>query len=432
MRRLLIISPHFPPVAAPDHQRVRMSLPYYRDAGWDPVVLAVDPAGVDATQEPELAATIPADIPVHRCRAWRRRFGFGTVGWRSILPLDRAGSRLLREQRFDLVFFSTTQFVTLALGQRWRRRFGIPYVIDIQDPWRTPAYEQPGAPRPPGGWKYQVARLVAWMLEERCLREAAGFVSVSPRYLDELGRRYPWFAARPQATIPFGVSPADFAAASALPFPGELPPRNPGEVRLVYTGAAGPILPHAATVLFAALERFRSANPSIAGRLRLLFVGTHYAGGAGARSALGALAARHGVSDLVLELPRRLGYLQSLRCLGEADALLLLGSGDPAYSPSKLYPYYFSGKPMLAIARAGSQLESLVRQLACASLVTFGPDGAPVAGGDTAGAFLGQALAGFPPAMLPPRNDPLFRSDYLADTLARRQGDLFDRAISHA
>ena len=27
-RRVLIVSPHFPPINAPDHQRVRMSLPY--------------------------------------------------------------------------------------------------------------------------------------------------------------------------------------------------------------------------------------------------------------------------------------------------------------------------------------------------------------------------------------------------------------------
>lgn len=34
MKRVLIISPHFPPINAPDMQRVRMSLPYYKDMGW--------------------------------------------------------------------------------------------------------------------------------------------------------------------------------------------------------------------------------------------------------------------------------------------------------------------------------------------------------------------------------------------------------------
>ena len=42
-RKVLIVSPHWPPVNAPDLQRVRMSLSYYRQYGWEPVVLAVHP-----------------------------------------------------------------------------------------------------------------------------------------------------------------------------------------------------------------------------------------------------------------------------------------------------------------------------------------------------------------------------------------------------
>ncbi len=48
MRRVLIVSPHFPPTNAPDHQRVRMSLPYFQENGWEPVVLAVTADGVSA------------------------------------------------------------------------------------------------------------------------------------------------------------------------------------------------------------------------------------------------------------------------------------------------------------------------------------------------------------------------------------------------
>jgi len=430
MRRLLIVSPHFPPVAAPDLQRVRMSLAHYREYGWDPVVLAVEPAGVAAPLEADLLGTFPDDIDVHRCRAWPRRFGFGTLGLRALRPLQLAGDRLLAARRFDLVFFSTTQFVTLRLGPRWRRRFGVPYVVDIQDPWRTGAYERPGAPRPPGGWKYQFARLLAWRLEERCFRDAAGFMSVSPRYLADLGARYAWFAGRPQATIPFGVAPADLAVARRLPLPPELPPRAAGEVRLVYTGAAGPILPGAVNVLFAALRRFREQYPAQADRLRLLFLGTHYLPAGLARPALAALAAREGVADLVFELPHRLGHLQSLRCLLEADALLLLGSSDPAYSPSKLYPYYQSGKPILGLVYAGSHLEALLGELACAHLAVIPPDDAGTAPDGTIADFFRQALAGFPLGAQPPRNEDLFRRNCLAEPLTRQQCELFAKAVA--
>ncbi len=71
-RRVLIVSPHFPPVNAPDHQRVRMSLPYLYENGWEAHVLAVDPRFVAGFLDPYLLQTIPAHtspLPVSRpCR----------------------------------------------------------------------------------------------------------------------------------------------------------------------------------------------------------------------------------------------------------------------------------------------------------------------------------------------------------------------------
>ncbi|NJM63821.1 MAG: hypothetical protein HC849_32625, partial [Oscillatoriales cyanobacterium RU_3_3] len=36
-----------------------------------------------------------------------------------------------------LVFFSTTIFPVMLLGKRWWQKFGVPYVLDFQDPWRS-------------------------------------------------------------------------------------------------------------------------------------------------------------------------------------------------------------------------------------------------------------------------------------------------------
>jgi hypothetical protein len=69
--RVLIVSPHFPPVNAPDHQRVRMSLPYLGEFGWEAHVLAVDPRYVEGFRDPGLLQTVPDDVPVTRVpSAW--------------------------------------------------------------------------------------------------------------------------------------------------------------------------------------------------------------------------------------------------------------------------------------------------------------------------------------------------------------------------
>jgi hypothetical protein len=431
---VLIISPYFPPINTPDLQRVRMSLPYYRANGWEPVVLAVRPDLQGGVVEPELAATVPADVRVVHAGAWpirlSRALGVGTLGWRAWAGLLWRGTALLRREKFDLVFFSTTQFVTFTLGPIWRRWFGVPYVLDFQDPWRTGAYERPGAGAPPGGWKYQVARLVAWALERGCVRSAAGAMSVSPGYLEELRHRYPAFRSVPAEVIRFGASRGDLAAAAALPPSTATFPREAGQIHLLNTGASGPILPEAATALFEALRQYRELQPARCARLRLHFIGTSYAAeGRGVPTVL-PVAVRCGVADLVREVPHRIGLLAAMRLQLDTDALLLLGSRELAYSPSKLYPYYLAQRPMLALVFADSVLARLLDELACASVVPIDASAGPADAVRSIHGFFDQLCAGSAPDPLPRRDERAFDARFLADELTRQQCRLFDRAVA--
>src|SRR5438477_7990842 len=101
MRQVLIVSPHFPPINAPDHQRVRMSLSHFKEFGWIPTVLAVSPGAVeDAMLDPLLEKTIPSDVEVIRVSAvpasLSRRVGLGSLAMRALPALWRAGNGLLK------------------------------------------------------------------------------------------------------------------------------------------------------------------------------------------------------------------------------------------------------------------------------------------------------------------------------------------------
>lgn len=439
MKRLLIVSPHWLPFSAPDLQRVRLSLPHYRAHGWDPVVLGVDPAACEGPLEPELLRTVPGDIPVHRCPALpvslTRPLGLGNLGWRCLPYLQAAGERLILHENIDLVLFSTTQFVTLLAGRAWRRRTGVPYVVDLQDPWRTDDYERPGAPPPPGGRKYQFARLVAWALEERTFRDAAGFISVSEDYLTTLRHRYAWMARRPSLCLPFGGSSADFSLARTLP--ADTDPaftRGPGEVHLLYTGSAGPILSGSVQRLFHAVKEFRALHPGDAARLRLHFVGTQYASAGTARALVQPLADTFGIGDLVREVPHRIGYLASLRLQHACDGLLLLGSQDPAYSPSKLVPYVLSGRPVLTLAPNPSRLYQRRLELGGDGTVGYAPVDAVESTSASLHRFFAAALAGFPdPGRWMPSLTEVERR-YGAATQTERQCRWFDPLcpVAHA
>jgi len=136
MKRVLIVSPHFPPINSADMHRVRVSLPHFESLGWKPFVLTVDPEYQEMPLEPRLVDTLPRETAVIRTRAlparWTRRLGIGNVGLRAFVHLYRAGATLITKEAIDLIYFSTTVFPVMALGRLWKRRFGVPYVLDMQ------------------------------------------------------------------------------------------------------------------------------------------------------------------------------------------------------------------------------------------------------------------------------------------------------------
>ncbi len=421
MPRLLIVSPHFPPVNAPDMQRARMSLPHLLRAGWEITVLAADDPTPLAPLDPELLATVPADARVVRVPAWSRRWtgrlGVNTLGLRWVWPLHRAAQRLLRAERFDAVFFSTTQTIVLPLGRLWRRRWGVPYVVDLQDPWVTDYYDRPGAPRPPGGWKYRFARALARMLEGWTLRAAGHICSVSADYLDALARRYAWFDPAKGSVLAFGASPEDLAAARALAArSARILPVSPA-CRLVYVGSLGPGFQPALDFLFAAAVR-AGATPRA---VEFHFLGTSYAAAGAGQATTTELARRHGLADRVHEQTQRLPYLDALRVLDEADAVLLLGSDAAGYAPSKIHPVLFAERPTLAIGPSGSVLEQKVAELGGAAFF-------PSDGGEEASAALSAMLralgTGTTPEMRPLERENL-EARHSAAAVAARLDALF-------
>src|SRR5690606_1772161 len=138
---------------------------------------------------------------------------------------------------FDLIYFSTTQFPVCILGAYWKKKFGIPYVIDMQDPWHSTYYlDKPKNERPPKFWfSYRLNKY----LEPLAMKGVDGLISVSGAYLETLHRRYPETRQLPQEVITFGAFEQDFEIARRHP---ELQPafqRIPGCIHLVYVGRGG-------------------------------------------------------------------------------------------------------------------------------------------------------------------------------------------------
>ncbi len=303
-------------------------------------------------------------------RRWDRLPGFGSLDARCHRALARAGSRLLRHRRFDLVYFSTTEFGSFRLGPLWKRRNGVPFVLDYQDPWVNDHYRlHPEIPPPGGRLKYAISDRLHRFHEPRVLRHAAGLTAVSAAYPAQLQERYPFAARVPSLVLPFPGSEEDFQRlddipASQLPFDPD-----DGLIHWVSIGRGGADLHNALSGLFTALARHAPAE--LTARLRLHFLGTSYAPAGQGIPTIAPLAERYGLGSIVHERTDRLPLSLTLATLKAADALLVLGSNDPGYTASKLYPYLLARRPLLAIMHAQSSVVDVIQRCGGACLATF-------------------------------------------------------------
>lgn len=374
MKRVLIISPHFPPVNSADMHRVRQSLPYFRKFGWEPVVIAVAKECIEAySLDPLLLKTIPDDIEVHHVRAFdakkTRKFGLGSLSMRSFFQIRKKGDELLSKRSFDLVYFSTTAFHVMALGPRWKRKFKVPFILDIQDPWRSDFYlDKPKSERPP---KFFIAYNIDKYLEKRTVPHADGIISVSRDYCDTFINRYPGMRKERFEVITFGVSAFDFEVtrqyvthSDKVLLPGD-------KINIVYIGRGGHDMQFALNIIFGALQKGLRDSPTLFSKIHCWFAGTSYAPpGQGAKT-IQPIAELFGVGDLVTEIPDRIPYFETLYLLQQANVLLVPGSTDTSYTASKIYPYLLAEKPLLAVFYKESSVVSVLNDTKVGCTVVF-------------------------------------------------------------
>ena len=428
MKNVLVVSPRFPPINAPDLHRVRHSLPHFGTYGWRPEVWRVDPGRVERERDPLLSRTLPDDVAVRTVGAldpeWTRFLGLGSLALRSLPFYFWQGTRRLAQGDVDLVYFSTTAFPVMVLGRYWKARFGVPYVIDMQDPWHTNYYVgKPKEEQPPKFWfSYRLHKY----LEPVAMRAVDGIVSVSQGYCDTLQSRYENVTPEMCKVIPFGAADVDFEVMEESGVSQPFVDPDDDTIDVVYAGRGGHDMAQAAQSIFRALARGRREQPSLYERVHIHFVGTSYAPAGEGEKTIEPIAEECGVADAVTEQTDRIPYFQSLRLLRDADHLLVPGSDDPDYTASKLYPYILSGRPVLAVFHENSSVINILRATKAGTAVTFKGRTSPESLGEHVYEAWTPMLKKLP---YTPETDWEAFQPYTAEAMTRRQVEVFDRVV---
>lgn len=374
MKKLLIISPYFPPTNAADMQRIRMSLPYFEKNGWEAEVVTVDPTFSDMVDDQLLLDGIPKNIKIHQIKAfskkWTSKLGLGSIALRSLWFFKKYVDQLLQKQHFDLVYFSTTQFPVLILGRHWKKKFGVPYVIDMQDPWHSTYYEdKPKIERPAKYWfSYRLNKY----LEPIAMNKVGGLISVSQAYIDTLVERYPRLRQIPTQVITFGAFKPDFELVKTNLNNFELTyAKEADAINLVYIGRGGHDMKEALILLFTAFKKGLADRPLDFKKIRFHFIGTSYAPHGHGIPTIQPIAKAMGIANYVNEQTDRISFYESIYNLMNADALLIIGSDDPQYTASKIYPYILAERPLLAFFHPASSAAKIIKSTNSGHLISL-------------------------------------------------------------
>ena len=380
-KRVLIVSPHFPPERAAAVHRILRTIKQLRASRWPVSVLTVDPqyyrSGTPV--DPSLIGRLPDGVEVYRAKVlrgltavarWRRQvrhaissnvrrlFGVADgkavashpsataakpasakrpyidteIGW--FLPAIGEGSRMIRRDRPDIIFSSAPPFTCHLVAGWLAWRHGVTWVADFRDPWARSPWKRADLTDP---WKL---RLREW-LERLVIERADAVILNTPALCEEFAEYYGLWLARKFHTVTNG-----YDAEHLTPFLRPVMPQRSSRLVLAHAGS---------------LYRQRDPRPLVKAVASAIAKG-RIAADAIELNFIGTVAPEFQLPETVRELNLAssvrltppVSHERCMQYLLESDVLIVIQPGTRLQVPVKLYEYLPFRKPILALAPAGA------------------------------------------------------------------------------
>jgi glycosyltransferase involved in cell wall biosynthesis len=362
MRRVLMIAYNFPPIASAAAQRARWLATHLPAYGWR-VTVITPRDGTSWVLDPETAASLPADVEVHRTgsidparvlRRGRPPFSLSSRGTSPPRVLDRLREWLLvpdarvgwipfslrealrRSRSVDAILTTNPPASAHVAGAIAARITRVAWVADFQDPWSLPSFQH---------WRGRWRPWIDGHLERAVLERADRVVATTGWLAGVLEARGAGDRVR---VVPNGFEPDEYPTASP----------DGTAFTLVHAGSFyGPRSPEP---LLAAVSAALREEPEMRGVLQVRLIGAEDAGNA---ALLATAIRRMNLEDVVERrgpVPRR----EALRAIRSAAAAAVVTDrleGGRGLVPLKVYEYLGAGRPVLALAPPDGEAARVVR-----------------------------------------------------------------------
>jgi hypothetical protein len=331
-----------------------------REFGWEPIIVTTHWRYYEEDLDWELNELVSPDLQIVRTSAIPTKpiRVLGEIGLRSLWWHYKAITALVAGRSIDFLHITLPSHFSAILGELVWRRHRIPFGIDYTDPW---VHEWPGTEVFLS--KAWISCKLAQILEPWAVKNAKLITGVAPAYFEPVLRRNPKLGAKAiSCAMLHGSSSQDFAFVEKSGHAPFLFDSKDGLLHVVY---AGVVLPRAYAVLdrfMQALACLREIDPATFLKLRVHFIGTGNPMRDAATHDLLTYARRYNLLDTVVEHPRRIGYVDVLRHLVHSSAVLVLGSTEAHYTPSKIFQAIQSNRPVFALLHESSAALAILKE----------------------------------------------------------------------
>lgn len=365
MKKILILYPHFPPSNLAGVHRPRLFAQHLPAFGWEPVILTVHEDFYEEKFDWNMVKLLPSNLRIEKVGAsrLRKKRVIGDIGLRAFMPLYRKAKELINNESFDFLLIPIPSFYCALLGRMLHSSTGIKYGIDYIDPW---VHHFPGSEKVFS--RHWFSTKLAKILEPIAVKNVALITGVAEGYYQPVLDRNPHLKNIITGAMPYGGEEQDHALVASLQIEPYLFKKSEDKFQFVYAGA---MLPKAYLPLESIFKAI-IANKDLFQNIEFHFIGTGKTPDDKNGFNIRPLAEENGLyGTIVFEYPARIPYLDVLVHLNIADAVFILGSTEPHYTPSKVYQAVLSAKPIFAILHEASSAVKVIRHSNAGIVLSF-------------------------------------------------------------
>ncbi|MGE6220842.1 hypothetical protein ACQKCH_13520 [Nubsella zeaxanthinifaciens] len=366
MKKIVIISPHFPPSNLAAVHRSRLFAQHLPEFGWEPIIVTVHEKYYEEELDPNLEKLLPKELRVVKTNALSTKpiRIIGDIGIRGFYSMYKTTVELIINEKVDFLYIPIPSHFAALLGRLIHKKTGVKYGIDYIDPW---VHQWPGTEKKLSKHWWSM-KLAEW-LEPWAVKNASLITGVAEGYYKDVLERNPHLKRNSlQVAMPYGGEKEDIKILKSLKLKPYLFEKKNGVKDFVYGGA---MLPKA----FQPLEMVMKAianNKAFFKDVRIHFIGSGKSPNDPNGYNIKELAMKYGLwESIFFEYPKRIPYLDVLTHLIASEGAFILGSTEPHYTPSKVYQAVLSEKPVFAILHKDSSACEIITKSNVGTTLTF-------------------------------------------------------------